>query len=232
MIQNVNDRIAEAFSELSNLLLLPVLLVVIGLLVVKLLILGGLLREALDRRRTRSALRAAIAQAQSSHRSADQPEVLLDELMQAPSGIVRQFAVFASVYAARNVDWDRALRDVDGAIAVALGRLGFLSRLGPMLGLLGTLIPFGPALAGLSSGDVHVLSSNLVTAFATTVVGLLCGSVAMAVGSVRRTWYTRDLNDLEYLVQLLTEKGDHETPHLPEVAGNGRRPDLRTRQPV
>lgn len=37
---------------------------------------------------------------------------------------------------------------------------------------MGTLIPMGPALIGLSGGDIKSMADNPVIAFATTVIGL------------------------------------------------------------
>lgn len=70
-----------------------------------------------------------------------------------------------------------------------------------MLGLTGTLIPLGPALTGLGSGNVKELSTNLVLAFSTTVVGLVVASAAYGMGVARRLWHARDLDDLTYVLE-------------------------------
>jgi biopolymer transport protein ExbB/TolQ len=72
-----------------------------------------------------------------------------------------------------------------------------------MLGLMGTLIPMGPALMGLSSGNIQQLAANLVIAFATTVLGLLAGGVAYSILLIKKKWYTQDLSDMEYVVEVL-----------------------------
>ena len=84
-----------------------------------------------------------------------------------------------------------------------LERTRILVRIGPMLGLMGTLIPLAPALVGLASGDVEALSENLVTAFSVTVVGLLIGGLAFLVSIVRDRLYSQDISDMEYLLELL-----------------------------
>ena len=84
-----------------------------------------------------------------------------------------------------------------------LERTRILVRIGPMLGLMGTLIPLAPALVGLASGDVAVLSENLVTAFSVTVIGLLIGGLAFLVSIVRDRLYSQDISDMEYLLELL-----------------------------
>lgn len=84
-----------------------------------------------------------------------------------------------------------------------LERTRILVRLGPMLGLMGTLIPLSPALVGLASGNVQELSDNLVTAFSITVLGLLIGGLAFLVSIVRDRLYSQDISDMEYLLELL-----------------------------
>jgi len=70
-----------------------------------------------------------------------------------------------------------------------LERIDLLARSGPILGLMGTLIPLGPGLTALGSGNIDILATALTVAFDTTVVGLLIGLVAYTIGRIRRRWY-------------------------------------------
>lgn len=70
-----------------------------------------------------------------------------------------------------------------------LERIDLLARSGPILGLMGTLIPLGPGLTALGSGNIDILATALTVAFDTTVVGLLIGLIAYTIGRVRRRWY-------------------------------------------
>lgn len=81
-----------------------------------------------------------------------------------------------------------------------------LAKLGPILGLMGTLIPMGPALAGLASGDISSMAYNMQIAFATTVVGLLAGAIGFLTQQVKQRWYLQDLIDLEYVAELLSDE--------------------------
>ena len=81
-----------------------------------------------------------------------------------------------------------------------------LTKLGPILGLMGTLIPMGPALAGLASGDIASMAYNMQIAFATTVVGLVAGAVGFWTQQVKQRWYLQDMTNLEFLSELLNEK--------------------------
>ncbi|MBQ9498596.1 MAG: MotA/TolQ/ExbB proton channel family protein [Bacteroidaceae bacterium] len=82
-----------------------------------------------------------------------------------------------------------------------------LVKLGPMLGLMGTLIPMGPALVGLAAGDISSMAYNMQVAFATTVVGIVIAAVGVVILQVKQRWYAHELNDLEYLSRTLR----HET---------------------
>ena len=84
-----------------------------------------------------------------------------------------------------------------------LERTRVLVRIGPMLGLMGTLIPLSPALVALAEGDTTELADNLRIAFSVTVIGLLIGGLAFVVSIVRDRIYSQDISDLEYLLELL-----------------------------
>lgn len=81
-----------------------------------------------------------------------------------------------------------------------------LAKMGPMLGLMGTLIPMGPALVGLSEGDIASMAYNMQVAFATTVVGLFSAAVGFVTLHLKQGWYQRDMMRLEFIAGLLDEK--------------------------
>lgn len=88
-------------------------------------------------------------------------------------------------------------RHAERVARARIGRADVLARVGPMLGLMGTLIPLGPGLAALGSGNVAVLAQAVTVAFDTTVMGLLVGVLAFAVSRLRRRWYEDLLDALE-----------------------------------
>lgn len=104
---------------------------------------------------------------------------------------------------------DKHAVDLEIESAGRLARLSFSIRVAPMLGLIGTLIPLGPALMNLSDGDIGGMATQLVIAFGTTVLGLFIGGVAYGQWLVRRHWYASDLADIEFLqVVLATTRDD------------------------
>lgn len=73
--------------------------------------------------------------------------------------------------------------------AMRIERADLLARSGPILGLMGTLIPLGPGLTALGQGHIDILATALTVAFDTTVIGLLIGLIAYIIGRIRRRWY-------------------------------------------
>ncbi|MEN6552805.1 MAG: MotA/TolQ/ExbB proton channel family protein [Methanobacterium sp.] len=90
-------------------------------------------------------------------------------------------------------------------IAKSLEKTDIVTRLGPTLGLMGTLIPMGPGLAALGSGDINALAQAIIIAFDTTVVGIAAGGVAYVISKVRRRWYEDNLSTLEALAESVLE---------------------------
>lgn len=107
---------------------------------------------------------------------------------------------------------NRLLSQYEIAADKEMGISKTLSKLGPVLGLMGTLIPMGPALVGLSTGDIASMAYNMQVAFATTVVGLFSGAVGVVTLQVKKRWHMQELTQLEFLAELLTsENSVHET---------------------
>ncbi len=96
----------------------------------------------------------------------------------------------------------RLSRQADSHSLMVLGkrrieRADFITRLAPMLGLMGTLIPLGPGLAALGEGQLKILTTAMTVAFDTTVIGLLAGMIGFVIGRMRRRWYDAALTQLE-----------------------------------
>ena len=104
----------------------------------------------------------------------------------------------------------RILADFEIAADKDLSASRTLTKLGPMLGLMGTLIPMGPALVGLSTGDISSMAYNMQVAFATTVVGLFSSAVGFLTQQVKNRWYMQDMTNLEFVAELLGGKSRQE----------------------
>ncbi|WP_397571725.1 MotA/TolQ/ExbB proton channel family protein [Schlesneria sp. T3-172] len=195
----MTDRLVEILYLLSEGLLAPTLILIVTFLAGNLLMLGGLLREFLDRAFGLRSWRSFLTQLRARKIAAASFYDLL--LVGYPARYQR--ATQRLNHASQSVLVNKSLEDLELDITRRLARLGFSTRLGPMLGLIGTLIPLGPALTGLASGDIQALSSNLVIAFTTTVFGILIGGFSYAASVARKSWYEQDLSDLEFVATLL-----------------------------
>ena len=83
-----------------------------------------------------------------------------------------------------------------------------ITRIGPTLGLMGTLIPMGPGLAALGAGDINTLATSLTLAFNTKIVGIGSGALCYVLGKIRKSWYDKYLADLDALSDVVLDYMD------------------------
>ena len=106
---------------------------------------------------------------------------------------------------------NRLLADYEVRADAELGKYKLLTKFGPILGLMGTLIPMGPALAGLATGDVASMAYNMQIAFATTVVGLFVGAIGYVLLQIKQRWFVAELADLEFIADLKEQNTSNNT---------------------
>tara|TARA_B100001971_G_C17890333_1_gene382661 strand:- start:23 stop:622 length:600 start_codon:yes stop_codon:yes gene_type:complete len=127
---------------------------------------------------------------------------------QVPSGKESIFVSLDRLIKAAHspVNREKILGDFELAMSKQLSTTKNMSKLGPVLGLMGTLIPMGPALVGLASGDIASMAENMQVAFSTTVVGLIVGAIGFTLTEVKQRWFAKDLSFLYYISDLITEE--------------------------
>lgn len=79
-------------------------------------------------------------------------------------------------------------------------------RLGPMFGLLGTLIPLGPGIVALGQGDTNTLSESLGIAFDTTIAGVISAGISCFISHIRKRWYEDYLITFELVMESILEE--------------------------
>lgn len=99
----------------------------------------------------------------------------------------------------------RLLEEMKSRYDIILKCSDLIIRLGPVFGLLGTLIPLGPGIVALGQGDTYTLSQSLLVAFDTTVMGLISAAVCTVISTVRKKWYSNDLSIMETLMECILE---------------------------
>lgn len=87
--------------------------------------------------------------------------------------------------------------DLELVIMRRLEWLRIVSRSAPMLGLVATMIPMGPALLALGSNDAAAVGKNLVVAFSSVILALVAASLCFFVYTIRRRWLLEELRLIE-----------------------------------
>lgn len=83
-----------------------------------------------------------------------------------------------------------------------------IAKVAPMLGLMGTLIPLGPGIMAIGEGETEILADSLLIAFDTTVLGLIVAVVALAVSTLRKSWYAKYMASFEAAAECVLEKSN------------------------
>lgn len=191
----MNDTLGRILLLISQSLLIPDLALLLLFSLFCAANLGGIISEAIARMRHRPRFARFVLAVRRSKAVVMEPDDI-----PADFGLPRA-AVLELTHSAESPD--KLLDDLQLRTERALARLHLGIRLGPMLGLAGTLIPLGPALKALGAGDTKALADGLIIAFSTPVVGMLIGGLCFFMHSLRQRWYTQDLNDIEYLAGCL-----------------------------
>ena len=140
---------------------------------------------------------------------------LLDQLRAAEGGVAETIEKSGLLELTKHPNFDAAMRESLGANLLEreqshydgiLKCTDLVSKLAPMLGLMGTLIPLGPGIMALGQGDTYTLSVSLLTAFDTTIAGLIAAAFCLVISTVRRRWYSGYMADLETLMDCVLER--------------------------
>lgn len=197
----------QLLFDISEALRVPVLVLTVLALAVIVVEFGALVVELLQRRgRSRRRLESTVDQVIAALRGGDVGGAQAVAALAGSNGATRD-ALKAIVGEAGSPNAEtnvaKELADYDYRNLRRLERSRIMVRMGPALGLMGTLIPLSPALAGLASGDVDTLTENLRVAFSVTVAGLMVGAFAFGISLVRDRLYGQDFTDVEFIATRL-----------------------------
>lgn len=87
--------------------------------------------------------------------------------------------------------------ELEAEAVTRLELIRIVTRVAPMLGLVATMIPMGPALKSLGAGQLSDVAHSLMVAFSAVILALLASAITYAIANVRRRWYARELLCLE-----------------------------------
>lgn len=182
---------------ISSSLLYPVLFFLVVLCLVIILFAGMFFAEWLDRLRAEKVSVEEFPRLTLSEKTGGRFPYYVRRYYRKLLALFRQTGETAPLHV-ENLMQEESLN-----LLKMVDRLKIIVRVGPSLGLMGTLIPMGTGLAAIGQGDMTRLSGDLVIAFTTTVVGLAIGIVAFIFYTVKRRWAQEDIKDMEMLTELL-----------------------------
>jgi biopolymer transport protein ExbB/TolQ len=194
---DILNLMQSALYLIMNALLYPVIGLLIILVAAVLFISGSFAAEFVGRRGRRAGvdrdseqLAARIAEEMMTdefNAAADQVENHLGRAVVGSrqlTAFLRDFAVEITKGRERlDVRAEKVLQQHEMQIAGALDKTRVMIRIAPMLGLMGTLIPMGPALLS----------------------GLAVAVAAYLISMIRDRWYAQDIRDMEYVIDLVLD---------------------------
>lgn len=182
-------------------MLVPVVVLLIALFFRSLLLVGSFFGQYMSIRKTDRLIRE-----QMETLTPDNLSALAEQLPAKSTSLVVNYMKRILDAQESSPQVQRLLANFEIAADKDLATSKTLTKLGPILGLMGTLIPMGPALVGLSTGDIASMAYNMQVAFATTVIGLFAGAIGFLTQQVKQRWYLQDMTNLDFLAELLNEK--------------------------
>lgn len=188
--------VSNVLFWISNGLLVPVIVGLLYFFVNSILLLGIFFNQYLTHSKQTKLLKKTLDSLR-----ADDMEKLTVEAGKLPQSNFTGF-LHNIIEAPSKAYSNRLLADYEVRADAELGKYKLLTKFGPILGLMGTLIPMGPALAGLATGDVASMAYNMQIAFATTVVGLFVGAIGYVLLQIKQRWFVAELADLEFIADL------------------------------
>lgn len=208
---NIITYLQTILYTISSALIYPVMILLICLLVMLIITMGRFLGEYMERR---------------SHLAKHNVKELIEDISNSKlHDIIERVEEFryGLPYHAKNYFMDMVqelkksgndtdmrveylLQSKEQQMTKRLDKLRLLIRVGPSLGLMGTIIPMGSALAALSQGNIEKISDSMIIAFSTTVVGLLIGIGAYFTSMLQNKWLNEDIKNIEYLTESIMRK--------------------------
>jgi len=172
--------IEQTMYQLSDFFMAPVLCLIALLFIYSLFASGQFFSQTLQRRRHYKSF----------------IELLNSRLGNKPDLMLNGYPMASLANEIPNISQDQldvaALKELEGVRNV--------SRLAPMLGLIATMIPMGPALKSLADGNIQGISESLIVAFSAVIFGLIIASITFWIASVKKRWMVEELVALMPLI--------------------------------
>jgi MotA/TolQ/ExbB proton channel domain protein len=195
------DNISQILFLVSDSLLIPDIIVLLVLFVRALFLVGSFYNQYITKYKNERQLRPIL-----NELTTERMEELQAALPEKDNSLYIKYlrAILARPADDTYADYMITNFENDAEKDVVTSKL--LAKVGPVLGLIGTLIAMSPALTGLSQGDISKMASNMQVVFATTVVGLVVSLVGLVTLQFKQRWYAKEVNQLDYITRIRNQQ--------------------------
>ena len=203
-----SEILTSTLNMISQSLQIPVIIFLLLFAVAVVVLLGGLIREFRHRKTISNAeMKNLISGISNAGSESEMLNIIenseipnsqkndLKEIISSDMDMESRIALAKKLVNSREKKLEKRLSYTD-----------IITRIGPTLGLMGTLIPMGPGLAALGTGDIVTLSNAIIVAFDTTVVGIGAGALAYVISKIRRRWYGEYIANLDVLTDVVLSR--------------------------
>jgi len=204
MIIQGTETLTSLIHIISESLLTPVVVLLVIAIVIVILSLGGIINEKISRKPITSIELEELIRKVSFSKNVSEmkSEIENSNLFDYQKEILIRIANNHDIGSdARKALASELISNEETRLIKKTNKTDILVKVGPILGLLGTLIPLGPGLAALGSGDILTLAQSLTIAFDTTVTGLSVGALSYLISKFKKQWYESDLINVETVAE-------------------------------
>ena len=202
------EFLTGSLDVISQSLTIPVLIILLVIVIISIITLGGAIAEYTSRKKVPIGTIRDLIYDINAAESVDALKNIISsaKIPKAQKKALLEIASSESLGRDSREALARKLFEFEEEKTLStLQKTDIITRIGPTLGLMGTLIPMGPGLAALGAGDINTLASSLTVAFNTTIVGIGSGALCYFIGKIRSGWYDRYLSDLDALMDAVLD---------------------------
>ncbi len=203
-----SDLLNSILHIVSQSLLLPVIIILLVFMVYIVFEAGGLISEYTSRVKVDVKEFDTIIKGFSTARTfEDINEIIISSnLPKSHKEILYEIGFNTSIgIKSREAFARKLIENEEVKAAKRIEKTDIIAKIGPAIGLMGTLIPIGPGLAALGTGDIQVLSSHLMIAFDAAVLGMATAAIGFTISKIRRRWYEEQISTLDSIAESLLE---------------------------
>ncbi len=192
------ETLYQVLNLIATSLLIPTIVVLIILFIKTLLLIGSFFGNYADRTKFKKNIKPLLKDVETN-----KSDIVFEE---NERHILSKYLKKMQDENWKGLKAERLLSNMQLDYKKQLEPSKILMKSGPMLGLMGTLIPMGPALAGLAAGDISSMALNMQLAFSTTVLGIFIGLVSFIILEIKKRWANEDFAEIDYLYDIMNDE--------------------------